>query len=145
MARRDNMDAMTEMFGEVIHTYTRGEAIADGVLVDVSEMAKEAGFKFPVAVTQRLHAEVITPDPRSEAEGQSVDGRLWDALHMLHMAIKGVLPCKTTPGPGPAQTTEYQCYFVMKRRQRKLLTLKAICGPGDQAEPVITIMLPDED
>jgi hypothetical protein len=25
------------------------------------------------------------------------------------------------------------------------IILKAICGPGDDAEPVITIMLPEED
>ena len=23
--------------------------------------------------------------------------------------------------------------------------LKAVCGPGDKGEPVVTIMLPDED
>jgi hypothetical protein len=33
----------------------------------------------------------------------------------------------------------------MKARQRRLVTLKAMCGPGDQGEPVITIMLPEED
>jgi hypothetical protein len=136
---------MEDLFGPVICAYTREQALDDGVLVDVTEMAAEAGFKFPVAVTQRLHAEVLTPDPRAEAEGQSFDGRCWDALHMLHMAIKGVLPAKTQQGPGPGQTTLYQCYFIMKRRQRKLLTLKAVCGPGDNMEPVITLMLPDED
>jgi len=26
-----------------------------------------------------------------------------------------------------------------------LVRLKAVCGPGDRGEPVITIMLPDED
>ena len=30
-------------------------------------------------------------------------------------------------------------------RQPEKVTLKALCGPGDQAEPVITIMLPHED
>jgi len=34
----------------VIHTYTRAQAIEDGVLIDVSEMAREAGFRWPVAV-----------------------------------------------------------------------------------------------
>ena len=33
----------------------------------------------------------------------------------------------------------------MKERQRRVVTLKAVCGPGDRAEPVITIMLPRED
>ena len=32
-------------FGNVISTYTRAQAIEDGVLVDVSGMAMEAGFK----------------------------------------------------------------------------------------------------
>lgn len=135
---------MDELFGEVIYSYTRAQALEDGVLVDVSEMAQEAGFKFPVAVTQRLHAEVITPDPRAAEEGQSVDGRLWDALYMLLMGIKGALPTKTYR-TGVSQVTEYQCYFVMNRRQRRLLTLKAVCGPGDEMEPVITLMLPSED
>lgn len=135
---------MKEMFGPVIHSYSRREALADGVLVDVSEMADEAGFKFPVAVTQALHAEVLTPDPRAEEFGQSFEGRCWDALHMLMQTIKGRLPSKTYRD-GPAQVTEYQCYFVMKARQRRLLTLKAVCGPGDDMEPVITLMLPGED
>jgi hypothetical protein len=26
-----------------------------------------------------------------------------------------------------------------------LVLLKALCGPGDQGEPVISVMLPDED
>jgi hypothetical protein len=26
-----------------------------------------------------------------------------------------------------------------------LLRLKALCGPGDQGEPVITVLLPNED
>jgi len=29
--------------------------------------------------------------------------------------------------------------------KRELVTLKAACGPGDNGEPVITIMKPDED
>jgi hypothetical protein len=135
---------MDELFGEVIFSYSRSQALEDGVLVDVSEMAREAGFKFPVAVTQRLHAEVLTPAPEGAANGQSFDGRLWDTLHMLHMAIKGAIP-KRTYRSGMSQVTEYQCYFIMKARQRRLLTLKAVCGPGDDAEPVITLMLPDED
>src|SRR4051812_27741843 len=40
------------VFGEVIFAYTRKQAIEDGVLVDVTETAKEAGFKIPVALTR---------------------------------------------------------------------------------------------
>ena len=30
-------------------------------------------------------------------------------------------------------------------RSPRRVQLKALCGPGDKAEPVITIMMPDED
>jgi hypothetical protein len=35
------------LFGEVIFSYTRAQAIADGELVDVSMTAQEAGFRPP--------------------------------------------------------------------------------------------------
>ena len=39
---------MTE---SVIYSYTREQALKDGVLVDVTQMEKEVGFIYPVAVT----------------------------------------------------------------------------------------------
>jgi hypothetical protein len=36
---------------DLIHRYTRADAIRDGVLSDVSETAKEAGIRWPVALT----------------------------------------------------------------------------------------------
>jgi hypothetical protein len=142
---QDNTNTLQDTFGPVIHSYTRAQAIEDGVLVDVTETAQESGFKFPVAMTSRLFEEVITPDPRAEELGQSVSGRLWDALHMLRCSIGGRMGARVVEGPGPGQTTYYKCYFIMKRKQRKLLELKAVCGPGDDMEPTITIMLPEED
>ena len=41
-------------FGEIIFSYTRAQAIADRVLVDVTPTALEAGFRFPVAATSAL-------------------------------------------------------------------------------------------
>ena len=41
-----------DFFGPVISAYTRRQALADGVLVDVSAMAWEAGFKFPVSLSR---------------------------------------------------------------------------------------------
>ena len=38
-----------KMNDEIIYAYTRAQAIEDGVLADVSEVAKEAGFRYPVA------------------------------------------------------------------------------------------------
>ena len=47
---------------ELIHSYTRKQAIEDGGLIDVSEMAKEAGFKFPVATTNTVWTDLIVPN-----------------------------------------------------------------------------------
>lgn len=115
----------------IIHKYTREQAIADGVLIDVSEMAKEAGFKVPVAITSGVH-EIITPSAEEERMGQSENGRLWDILFVLYWRIK------TSP-----ENTSKILYEVLIGGSE--VKLKAICHPGDHGEPVITIMLPDED
>lgn len=74
---------MKELFGEVIYAYTREQAIADGILIDVSKMAKEAGIKFPVAVTSAVWHEHIVPDKAMVEFGQDENGRLWDTLWMF--------------------------------------------------------------
>jgi hypothetical protein len=49
------MKEMNEMDeNEIIYSYTRKQAIADGVLIDVTELAKEAGFKCSVAFTNSV-------------------------------------------------------------------------------------------
>lgn len=111
---------------EMIFGYSRKQAIEDGVLVDVSEMAREAGFTFPVAITEKVWHEYIV----NEEEGQSTEGRLWDTLWMLRMAIR----------KGGGSTITYSVLYG-----DKIVKLKAVCGPGDDFKPVITIMLPNED
>ncbi|MCP4580570.1 MAG: hypothetical protein GY839_03060 [candidate division Zixibacteria bacterium] len=121
---------------KIIYAYTRTQAIDDGVLDDVSKLAKEAGFKFPVAVTCGLWAEVIKPDEASKAIGQSETGRLWDILMILRVAIR------------KSDNTDiilFSPLFVFNGEQPIAKQLKAVCGPGDDFEPVITIMLPNED
>jgi len=56
---------------EIISLDTRADAIADGFLVDVSDMAKEAGFKWPVAVTRAVWDDICTLS-RARTGGESV-------------------------------------------------------------------------
>ena len=42
---------------EVIHRYTRAQAIEDGVLVDLTAQARTCGFTVPVAMTATLFAD----------------------------------------------------------------------------------------
>lgn len=79
---------MQEIFGEVISKYSREQAIEDGVLIDVTEKAKEAGFKTPVCITQHLHS-VINNIPERKKGIESYSGRLWDVLWMASLAVRG--------------------------------------------------------
>ena len=129
---------MEDLFGEVIYSYTRKQAIEDGVLIDVSEMAREAGIKYPVAVSSTVYYEYIVPDERLTDHGQSVEGRLWDVLWMFRINAQ----------KNPSDIMIFGVLFVMptcNNPQLVTVKLKAVCGPGDMGEPVITIMKPDED
>jgi hypothetical protein len=119
---------------KIIFSYTRAEAIADGVLIDVTETAREAGIKYPTAITAAAWAEYVrVPEG---VDGQDEKGRLWDILWMFSLSARR----------GRGEDTLWFTLLVRNdnRRPRKV-TLKAVCGPGDDLEPVITIMLPDED
>lgn len=73
---------------DVIYSYSRSDALADGVLIDVSDIAREAGFTLPVAVSDNLYHSYIMPSLELAKEGQSPSGRLWDTLNVLRYAIK---------------------------------------------------------
>ena len=119
---------------DMIYTYTRAQALEDGVLVDVSEMAREAGFVWPVAVTAAVWALIEAIPPRYQGV-QSVDGRLWDALWMAYCAIR----------MAKHSGTELLYSLILHHGRRTYVTLKLVTGPGDHGEPVVTLMLPDED
>ena len=121
----------------LIFSYTRAQAIADGVLKDVSELAKEAGFRFPVAVTAGVWAQCVAV-PHG-VDGQDETGRLWDILNMLRFSI------------GALKKDRNRVDFALHVRNDNregdppLVRLYALCGPGDNAEPVVTVLLPHED
>jgi hypothetical protein len=119
---------------ELIHSYSRTQAIADGVLIDVTETAREAGIAYPTAVTAAVHANYVrVPDG---VTAQDERGRLWDVLWMLRFAV------------ARAPEGDFLIYTVFVKTgdgAPKPVKLKAIAGPGDQGEGVITVMMPDED
>lgn len=122
------------MTDEVIHSYTRAQAIADGVLVDVTELAKEAGFKFPVALTHAVYAKYV--EVPEGVSGQDETGRLWDILNMLRFGA--------ARSQGKSEIL-FKLYVRNDNRKAKLVTLKSVCGPNDDASPCITVMMLDED
>lgn len=130
-------------FGKTIYAYTRAQALEDGVLVDVSEIAEKAGFTVPVAVTRAVwerYIEWIDDEDSDKQTIQHQEARLWDVLSMLMFAIK-------MNRSGAAQII-YKLAVIPrdgKSRSAKRIKLKSVIGGGDNLEPVITIMLPAED
>ena len=144
-----------EFWGEPIHSYTRAQALADGILVDLTtatddqghSLCHQAGFKVPVAITRSAWAKTVEAGGTWKATGdgetlelkggQSLTGRLWDVLWMLRVAC------------GKARNTD-RIHFqllvdVDGDGHHEQVKLWALCGPGDDAQPVITLMLEGED
>jgi hypothetical protein len=119
---------------DLIHRYSRADAIADGVLVDVSAVAREAGIKFPVALTRAVWDRCVAVPPGVACQDES--GRLWDVCWMLRCAI----------GRG-GSLVHFGVHVRCDNRDRTppLVRLKAHCGPGDQGEPVIRVMMLGDD
>jgi hypothetical protein len=121
---------------DLIHSYSRAQAIADGALIDVSTLAREAGIVYLVALTASVWARCVAVPTGVECQDES--GRLWDVLFMLALAAR-----QSDGGP------EVRFAVHVRRDNREgtppLVRLTALCGPGGQGEPVITLMMPDED
>ena len=124
-------------FGPVIYSYTRSQAVADGMQVEVSKVAAEAGIRFPVFLTRAVFDSFVTVPPGVTAQDEA--GRLWDVVWMLRFAIR------------KAQTGQARLPFALYVRndnhRPRLVKLVAMCGPLDidDPAPAITVMLPDED
>ena len=136
-------DSLEATFGSVIYSYTRKQAIADGVQVEVTKTAKEAGISFPVFLTRTVFdAYVAVP---AGVECQDEAGRLWDIVWMLRFAI---LRSHGRTAAGAACTRLPVALYVRNdNRRAKLVKLIASCGPLDidDPQPAITVMMPDED
>ncbi len=145
-----------DFWGEPIYGYSRAQAIADGMLVDLTNILDEDGqrlcpkygFKIPVAITRSAWAKVIEAGGHWRAErsgqvlelrgGQSLSLRLQSLLWMLKLA------CACTAVRIDRVHFEMPV-DVYGNGRSELVKLWMLCGPGDDAEPVMTIMLEGED
>lgn len=103
----------------ILYSYSRKQALEDGTLVDVSKLAKDAGIKYPTAFTAAVWAACL---------GET--GWAWDVLWVLAVMAR--------------KTTGNEIHFEVILPEG-LTKLWAFCGPGDTEEPVLTIMMENED
>lgn len=130
---------------EVIYACTRAQALEDGVLVDVSATAREAGFRHPTVITADLHA-ALTPNRRERSMGQTYEGRLWDVLFVASLAARRSIWESQTA----FSVSQAVCPGERGRLHRRTLHLWIVIGADDQAcidkesgEPVVTIGFPE--
>ena len=124
-------------FGPVIYSYTRAQAVADGVQVEVTKTAQEAGIKFPMFLTRAVFEAYVAVPP--DVTGQDEAGRLWDVVWMTRFGIIRARPgCDRIP---------VAFYVRNDNRAARLVKLIATCGALDidDPQPAITLMMPDED
>jgi hypothetical protein len=130
------------VFGRVLYSYSRKQALEDGVLVDLTEFARETGFKVGVACTHAVWSGVITPPEESrKLFGQSERGRAHDVLFLLFCEIR------RRKGTGQAGGSELLFSVLMDNRPAgavRKVQLKSVAGPGDDGELTLTIMEPEE-
>ena len=142
MSNPSNERVHESPFGNVVFTYTRSQALADGVLVDAGALAREAGFVLPVALTAAVWDDCVAWTEHSSRKQiqQDESGRLWDVLVMAVHAIR--------TQAGAATSQRFWLHRVPRNGRSVQATpvqLKLAIGPGDDGEPVITILLPQED
>jgi hypothetical protein len=106
------------------------------MLIDVSTVACEAGIRYPVALTRAAWERCVAVPPGLECQDEA--GRLWDVLWLLRLTVGR--------GDGGSEV-RFGVHVRDDNREGTppLVQLKAVCGPGDAGEPVITVMPPDED
>ena len=126
----------TDKDWNVIYSYTRAQAIADGVLIDVTAVAKATGFKVPTVITDNLYRQYVEVPTGLQAEGQSTAGRLHD---LLTLALFAARSSKGT------DRVYFNVSFLMGPGRSETINIIAHIGPGDHAEPVLTLMLPEDD
>lgn len=125
------------IFGEVIYAYTRKQAIEDGFQVLLTEehaqLAKEAGWKYPVYLTRGVWNLVETAVD-SERHCNDLAGVLWDILYMARF------------GKNISKDTRAFKVIITGCGKKRLYLLYLQIGPTDidDPQPAITIMLEED-
>lgn len=131
----------------VIYAYTREQALADGVLVSLP-LAPRFGFRVPVAITSAGHGSAIawdeTDSKAREIEAMREAAVLQSALHAAKALTRRQNAGEEVERP---DRIDFTVEAIANDGTGRLVeaAFYMLIGPGDSAEPVGTIMLPNED
>ena len=122
---------------DVIHRYTRAQAIDDGVLVDVTALASTCGFRLPVAMTTAVFGDCWRWGEAAARDDEAASGE-WFVERVLRFA------CETIRRAAKKAPTD-RLPLPLDRFAGRPAPAVVHVGPGDGGEPVVTLMYPDED
>lgn len=133
----DTQKTNSDVFGEVIYSYTRKQAIEDGHQVllteKYAELACDAGWKYPVYLTRSVW-DLMEQSVASKQDGD-MTGVLWNILVMARF------------GDDIANDTRaFKMMISGCYDKKRLREIYLQVGPTDidDPAPAITIMLPED-
>jgi hypothetical protein len=116
-------------FGTPIYSYTRAQAIEDGVLVDLTQFETvRQHWKLHFACTDTVWTAI---EDAVHQHGHDIEGVLHDISTVAKIAINR------------NHCADTLLFTVIIGNAHK--NLKLHIGPGDDPTPVLTLMLPHED
>jgi hypothetical protein len=81
--KKINQQADSDLFGEVVYSYTRKQAVADGHQIlltgDNAALARDFGWKYPIYFTRGVW-DLIEQSAAYENDPNDLTGILWDFL-----------------------------------------------------------------
>jgi len=118
----------------IISTYTKQDAIDDGIFIDITEQASKAGFKIPVAITKNLFSTFISSAKSDEVEAEA------DTNKRLDVFLKQMYQeCLTANRNNSILTAK----IYLDNKRAVVWAVIEGTSPSDP-RPTITIMLPED-
>jgi hypothetical protein len=121
---------------QLIHSYTRKQALEDGILIDVTDIGLFAGFKVPVAITALVHG--ITSIHEIPGDGRPLR---W-FLHKLLLIAQLHASYERNRN---SREFNYDVPFMDENQERQIEHFKCVLGPDDDGFPCVTVMMTWED
>ncbi len=131
-----DMQLQSEPFEfEIVSHTSRAAALEDGDLIDITYAAKEVGIQLPVAISREAWNLCVAMTPATRESRHTQARRLHDVVSMLLWAMR-------RSAPGRDIAFEVRC--VTTNLRETCIPLRANVTYGDYAEPVMTLVLPEE-
>lgn len=113
--------------------YTRAQALEEGLLMDITELAKNFGIKIPTAVTVDVFVHCILAETK---EGEPDHQEMSDRLVTMLLSFTSAL----LKEPDLGKAAEVTLHGQLGEEPHQ--PIQAKLHGGDEGEPVMTFMFP---